>query len=162
MAEKTMTEQLKEALSFGTKNGVALLDAEAEKRVLGYADGYKTYLDDAKIEREAVSAAIALAEQNGFRPFDRTVPLKAGDKVYLSNRGKALALAVIGENPIAEGVSIAAAHVDSPRLDLKPNPLYEESDLAYLDTHYYGGIKKYQWTAIPLSLHGVVVKKYGT
>lgn len=162
MSDKTMTEQLRETLTFSTKNGAAALDAEVLKAAQGYADGYKAFLDNAKTEREAVQTAVAFATELGFKPFDRKASLKAGDKVYLVNRGKALILAVIGEKPIEEGVSIAAAHVDSPRLDLKPNPLYEDNDLAYFDTHYYGGIKKYQWTAIPLSLHGVVVKKDGT
>lgn len=107
-------------------------------------------------------SAVELAEARGFRPFDRKAPLKAGDKVYVNNRGKALLLAVIGTRPITDGVSIAAAHIDSPRLDLKPNPLYEDHDLAYFDTHYYGGIKKYQWPTLPLALHGVIVRRDGT
>ena len=116
----------------------------------------------AKTEREAVIESVRLAEENGFVPFDASQPLKAGDRVYAVNRGKALILAVIGEKPIEAGVSIAAAHIDSPRLDLKPNPLYEDHELAYFDTHYYGGIKKYQWTAMPMALHGVVVRRDGT
>ena len=99
----------------------------------------------------------ALAQAAGFRPLERGAPLRPGDRVYRSNRGKALMLAVIGEEPLSQGAAIAAAHIDSPRLDLKQNPLYEEKELAYLKTHYYGGIKKYQWTTIPLALHGVVV-----
>ncbi len=162
MSEKTMTEQLKEKLLFSTKNGGATLSAEQLNAADTYAEAYKTFLDNAKTEREAVKTAIELAKAHGFKPFDRTAALKAGDKVYVNNRDKALILAVIGEKPLTEGVSIAAAHIDSPRLDLKPNPLYEDSDLAYFDTHYYGGIKKYQWTAIPLALHGAVVKKDGT
>ncbi len=159
--EINKTEQLKETLLFSTKNGGETLDAAVLEQANNYANGYKAFLDASKTEREAVKTAVALAEQNGFVPFDRTKSLKAGDKVYVNNRDKALVLAVIGERPVAEGVSIAAAHIDSPRLDLKPNPLYEDSDLAYFDTHYYGGIKKYQWTATPLALHGVVVKKDG-
>ncbi len=162
MAEKTMTEQLKEALTFSTKNGGTVLSADQIAVADAYAEGYKAFLDAAKIEREAVKAAIEMAIARGFKPFDRTKALKAGDKVYVNNRDKALILAVIGERPITDGVSIAAAHIDSPRLDLKPNPLYEDSDLAYFDTHYYGGIKNYQWATIPLALHGAVVKKDGT
>ena len=120
------------------------------------------YLDSAKTEREAVDEAIRLAQQQGFRAYRQGESLKSGDKIYYNNRGKSLFLAVIGTRPIAEGVSIAAAHIDSPRLDLKPNPLYEDKELAYFDTHYYGGIKKYQWVAIPLALHGTIVKKDGT
>ncbi len=156
-----MTEQLREALCYETKHAVKVLDASELQAAQMYAEGYKRFLNNAKTEREAVAVSVALAEQHGFRAFDPAVQYNAGDKVYVNNRGKSLILAVIGEKPLAEGVSIAAAHIDSPRLDLKPNPLYEDSDLAYFDTHYYGGIKKYQWTAIPLALHGVVVKKDG-
>ncbi len=162
MSEKTTTEQLKEKLLFSTQNGGAVLSAEEIQAADNYAEDYKTFLDNAKTEGEAVKIAIELAKAHGFKPYDRTSTLKAGDKVYVDNRGKALILAVIGEKPLSEGTSIVAAHIDSPRLDLKPNPLYEESDFAYMDTHYYGGIKKYQWTAIPLALHGSVVKKDGT
>ncbi len=160
--EKSKADILREQLTYKPKNGGKTLSAEELAAADSYCEGYKTYLDNAKTEREAVTAAIALAEAKGFVPYDRTAPLKAGDKVYYNNRGKALLLAVIGTRPITDGVTIAAAHVDSPRMDLKPNPLYEDSELAYFDTHYYGGIKKYQWTAIPLALHGVVVKKDGT
>ena len=149
-------------LCFTTANGAKTLDAAAVKAADDYCKAYMQFLNDAKTEREAVCAAVRLAEKNGFVPFDPSAALKAGDKVYVNNRGKSLILATIGKKPLTDGVSIAAAHIDSPRLDLKPNPLYEDSELAYLDTHYYGGIKKYQWTATPLSLHGVVVKKDGT
>jgi len=157
-----MTDTLREALCYETKHAAKVLADSEMQAAQMYAEGYKRFLNDAKTEREVVDVAVALAEKHGFRPFDRNASLKAGDKIYVNNRGKALVLAVIGEKPLEEGVSIAAAHIDSPRLDLKPNPLYEDNDLAYFDTHYYGGIKKYQWTAIPLSLHGVVVKKDGS
>ncbi len=160
--EKAQADILREQLTYKPQNGVKVLKTEEIAAADAYCEGYKAYLDDAKTEREAVTAAIALAEAKGFVPFDRTATLKAGDKVYYNNRGKALLLAVIGTRPITDGVTIAAAHIDSPRLDLKPNPLYEDSELAYFDTHYYGGIKKYQWAAIPLALHGVVVRKDGT
>lgn len=159
--DKETVKALKEQLCFSTKNGADTLSDADIAAADAYCEGYKAFLNDAKTEREAVSAAIRLAKAHGFVPFDRTATLKAGDKVYVNNRGKALILAVIGTRPLTDGVSIAAAHVDAPRLDLKPNPLYEDADMAYFDTHYYGGIKKYQWTAIPLAIHGVVAKKDG-
>lgn len=162
MSEKTKAEQLKEKLYYTPQTAAEALSAEEMAQADAYCTGYMHYLDNAKTEREAVTEAIAQAEKNGFVAYTRGQALKAGDRVYYNNRGKSLFLAVIGEKSIEEGVSIAAAHIDSPRLDLKPNPLYEDNDLAYLDTHYYGGIKKYQWVAIPLSLHGVLVKKDGT
>ncbi|MBQ8683195.1 MAG: aminopeptidase [Clostridia bacterium] len=160
--EKSPAELLREQLTYKTKNGVAVLSTEEIAAADAYCAGYMHYLDVAKTEREAVDEAVAMAEAAGFVPFDPKAPLKAGDKVYLNNRGKALLMAVIGTRPITDGVTIAAAHIDSPRLDLKPNPLYEDSELAYFDTHYYGGIKKYQWVAIPLALHGVIVRRDGT
>ncbi len=162
MSEKTQTEQLREQLSYQPKNAYRVLSEDEIQAAEVYSEGYKHFLNQAKTEREAVNEAVRMAEERGFVPFDRNAPLKAGDRVYYNNRGKALILAVIGEKPIDEGVSIAAAHIDSPRMDLKPNPLYEDHEFAYLDTHYYGGIKKYQWTAIPLALHGVIVKRDGT
>lgn len=160
--QKTASELLKEKLSYKPDNGSKNLSIEEIAAADAYCEDYKVFLDNAKTEREAVKAAIDMAQKAGFVPFDRNAPLKAGDKVYYNNRGKALILAVIGTRPITDGVTIAAAHIDSPRLDLKPNPLYEDSELAYFDTHYYGGIKKYQWTTIPLSLHGVVVRADGS
>ena len=115
-----------------------------------------------KTEREAAKTAIALAEKEGFKEYKAGMSLKAGDKIYYCNRSKAVILAVIGSEPLDKGVHLAAAHIDSPRLDLKQNPLYEDNDIALFKTHYYGGIKKYQWTAMPLALHGVAVKKDGT
>ena len=160
--EKSAAAKLKEELFYKPKEAAKEMNAEEIRTADAYAEEYKVFLDKAKTEREAVREAIARAEKAGFVPFDRTKPLKAGDRVYYNNRGKALLLAVIGTRPITEGVSIAAAHIDSPRLDMKPNPLYEDHNLAYFDTHYYGGIKKYQWTAMPLALHGVIVRKDGT
>ena len=118
-------------------------------------------MDAAKTEREAVTYTVAAAEKAGFRPLVPGMSLKAGDKVYRNNRGKSILLAVIGEESLNTGMNICAAHIDSPRLDIKPNPLYEDSEIAYLKTHYYGGIKKYQWTTVPLALHGVIYKKNG-
>ena len=126
-----------------------------------YCEEYKRFLDAGKTERECVREGIRLAEAQGFRPYQRGMELKAGDKVYVNNREKMLMLAVIGQKSLAEGVRINAAHIDSPRLDLKPNPLYEDGEMAYLKTHYYGGIRKYQWVTIPLELHGVVAMKDG-
>ncbi len=155
MSEKTETQKIREQLGHTARHPREIPRADE------YAEGYKAFLNAAKTEREAVAFAVETAEKAGFRPFVPGMTLKAGDKVYRNNRGKSLMLAVIGRRSIAQGVSIAGAHIDSPRLDLKPNPLYENGRLAYFDTHYYGGIKKYQWTAIPLSLHGVIVKKDG-
>ena len=123
----------------------------------GYCEDYKRYLDAARTEREAVSEAIRLAEAKGFVPLTADTAFAPGSKVYWSNRGKALLLAVVGAEPLSAGAVVAAAHVDSPRLDLKQLPVYEDSELCYFKTHYYGGIKKYQWLTIPLALHGVVV-----
>ena len=123
---------------------------------------YKEFITSCKTERECASYIIARAEEAGFKNLDDVTSLVKGDKVYLSNRGKSVALFVIGEENINNGINILGAHIDSPRLDLKLHPLYEEENLAYLDTHYYGGIKKYQWVTIPLALHGVVIKKNGT
>lgn len=161
MSEKTEAEALKEALFCKQKHAADVMSPDQIEEAEEYCAAYKTFLDAAKTEREAVTEAVKMAEEAGFVPFDRQASLKPGDRVYVNNRGKALILAVIGSRPITDGVSIAAAHIDSPRLDLKPNPLYEDKQLAYFDTHYYGGIKKYQWTAIPLALHGVIVRGDG-
>lgn len=159
---KSPAEQLREKLSYKPKNGSKSLSAEIIAAADSYCEGYKHFLDAAKTEREAVCETIAMAEKAGFVPFDPSKKLQPGDKIYYNNRGKSLALAVIGTRPITDGVTIAAAHIDSPRLDLKPVPLYEDSELAYFDTHYYGGIKKYQWTAIPLALHGTIIRRDGS
>lgn len=126
-----------------------------------FCEPYKTFLDQAKTEREAVQTAVGLAEQAGFTRFDPDKKYSAGDRIYTVNRNKNILLAVIGTDGCKNGVRLAIAHIDSPRLDLKPNPLYEANDLALFKTHYYGGIKKYQWTAIPLALHGTVALKNG-
>ena len=130
------------------------------------AAAYKEFLNQGKTERECVTFVVREAEKEGFTDSARAIrenrKLKAGDRVYYSNMGKSLFLAVLGERPMEEGLKIIGAHIDSPRLDLKQNPLYEEAGLAYLDTHYYGGIKKYQWVALPLALHGTVAKRNGS
>ena len=127
-----------------------------------YCKRYMAFMDACKTEREATAWAVREAEKNGFVPFVPGMSVKPGDKIYYNNRDKAIALAVIGTEPLSSGANICAAHVDSPRMDLKPNPLYEDSEIAYFKTHYYGGIKKYQWPTVPLALHGVVCRKDGT
>ena len=159
--ESKELKQLREKLFYTQKNGHDRIDAAERVAVEGYCEDYKSYLTVSRTEREAVREAIRLAEEYGFREFTSGMAVKPGDKLYRSNRGKALLLAVVGKKPLSEGATIAAAHVDSPRLDLKQLPLYEDNELAYFKTHYYGGIKKYQWLAIPLELHGVVALKNG-
>ena len=154
--ENSRGEQLRKALSYTKKNGYDRVDRAELEAMDAYCTGYKQFLDAGKTERECVDRTIALAEAAGFRAYQRGMALKPGDKVYRANRGKAVMLAVLGRRGLDQGVNIAAAHIDSPRLDLKQNPLYEEKEMAYCKTHYYGGIKKYQWTAIPLELRGVV------
>ncbi len=153
--------EMKKELFYEPKHAMETVDETVVKAADDFCEGYKKYLDEAKIERESVEFFVKEAEKLGYTEFDNTKKYNAGDKVYFNNRGKAIILCVMGKKDISEGVKISAAHIDSPRLDLKPNPLYEDSSLAYFKTHYYGGIKKYQWTAIPLALHGVVVKANG-
>lgn len=155
-------EKLKEELFLSRKNGRLLADEKVLEAADSYCEGYKSFLDRAKTEREAAITAIEMAKAKGFEEFDRNKTYKAGDKVYFNNRSKTVAFAVIGKDAVENGVNITAAHIDSPRLDLKPNPLYEDIELALFKTHYYGGIKKYQWTAVPLALHGVFALKDGT
>ena len=131
------------------------------KPVMELGDGYKNFLDNAKTEREAVKESIRLAKKAGFKDIETVKHLKVNDKVYFNNRGKALCLFVVGKEDIEDGLNILGAHIDSPRIDLKQVPLYETDGLVLLDTHYYGGIKKYQWVAHPMALHGVVAKKNG-
>lgn len=159
--EKSKTAQLREKLMNEPK-GFKELSAEEIKKADEFCEGYKTFLDSSPVEREAVAFTVEAAEKAGFKPFDCNASYKAGDKVYYVNRGKAVALAVIGKNGVKNGARLAIAHIDSPRIDLKPNPLYEANNLALFKTHYYGGLKKYQWTAIPLTLHGVIVLLDGT
>ena len=155
-------KELKEKLYYQKKNGLLKVENTTLKAMNDYCEGYKSFLDDAKTEREAVKTAVAMAENKGFTAFNRNKTYKAGDRVYFNNRGKTVAFAVIGKEGMEKGVNITAAHIDSPRLDLKPNPLYEEIELALFKTHYYGGIRKYQWPTVPLALHGVFAKKDGT
>ncbi len=162
MSEKTACELLKEELFLTRKNGRGEADEATLNAAEEFSIGYKAFLDAAKTEREAVKTAIAIAEKAGFKPYEQGKRYSAGERYYVNNRGKSLALVNVGKLSSENGVRITAAHVDSPRLDLKPNPLYEELELALFKTHYYGGIRKYQWTAVPLALHGVFVKKDGS
>lgn len=136
------------------------------QRIFEYCEGYKAYISDCKTERECTTESIRMAKAYGYRDLEEVIQnnetLKEGDKVYANNMGKGLALFLIGKEPMVNGMNILGAHIDSPRLDIKQNPLYEDKEFAMLDTHYYGGIKKYQWVTLPLALHGVVVKKDGT
>jgi len=161
MSNKTV-EQLKEELFYNKKNAYVDCDDAVINAGFDFCEDYKKFLDVAKTEREATAEIIKLAKAKGFAEFDLNATYSAGDKVYLNNRDKSVILCVFGKNSVQDGVRIAAAHIDSPRLDLKPNPLYENDGLAYFKTHYYGGIRKYQWTAVPLSMHGVAIKKDGS
>lgn len=152
---------IRDELLYNQKNGYDLCDTRQRVAIEDYCRDYMEFLNNARTEREASKLAIELAEEQGFVEYKVGMPLKAGDKIYRSNRGKALMLAVIGSRPMSDGCVIAGAHIDSPRLDLKQNPLFESDELAYFKTHYYGGIKKYQWVTIPLELHGVVALKSG-
>mgnify|MGYP000895179067 CR=1 FL=1 len=153
---------LKEKLLSSRKNGFDRVDAAELEQMEAYCKEYMTFLDAGKTERLCAAETVRLAEQAGYKPLVRGQALKAGDKVYVCNRGKSVLLAHVGSKPMSEGAQIAAAHIDSPRLDLKPNPLYEDNELAYFKTHYYGGIRKYQWVTIPMELHGVVALTDGT
>ena len=133
----------------------------AKDAAFAYCEGYKVFLNKAKTEREFTAKAVELLEQAGYVPFVDGVAYKPGDKVYFVNRGKSLLMSTFGTASLEEGVRLNAAHIDSPRLDLKPNPVYENHEMAYFKTHYYGGIRKYQWVTIPLAMHGVIVKQNG-
>ena len=155
-------EELKASLLTAPKNGYATLTEEQRAEMESYCKRYAAFMDECKTEREATAWAVSTALTNGFKAMVPGMDVKPGDKVFFNNRGKSIILAVIGSESLAQGANICAAHVDSPRMDLKPNPLYEDSEIAYFKTHYYGGIKKYQWATIPLALHGVVYRKDGS
>ena len=157
----TEVETLKEKLFRKTNTGWEGIEKEKKEEIFSYCTKYMEFLNKSKTEREIIKSAKEIAEANGFKNIREYETLKAGDKVYYNNRDKSMYLAVIGQDSIEKGVNIIGSHGDSPRLDLKPNPLYEETGFAYFKTHYYGGIKKYQWTAIPLAIHGVIVKPNG-
>lgn len=149
-----------------SKNAWNKYDEAKIAEVMQYNEGYKAYISACKTERECVREAIRQAEEKGYKDLKKAIAkgkkIKAGDKLYYNNMDKALVLFLVGEEPLEKGMKILGAHIDSPRIDLKQNPLYEDTDMALFDTHYYGGIKKYQWVTLPMALHGVVVKKDGT
>lgn len=144
------------------KNGWNVISAEEREKVFAFGEGYKKFLNSSKTERESVSAAVQMARQAGFKPIEEADKLSPGDKVYAINKNKGVMLCVMGTEPMVNGVNIVGSHIDSPRLDLKQNPLFDDAGMAFFKTHYYGGIKKYQWAAIPLAIHGVVVRADGT
>lgn len=160
--ENSNAANLKEKLFMERKNGLKKISGEKLDEVMAFSLGYKEFLNNAKTEREAVKTSVKMAEENGFKPYVIGETHKAGDRLYINNHEKSAIFIVMGEDAVQNGITLSAAHIDSPRLDLKPNPLYEDIELALLKTHYYGGLRKYQWTAIPLALHGVFVKKDGT
>jgi len=164
-SEKSQGQLLEEQLLYSTKNIWAALDELQKNKVFDFCEGYKSFLDKCKTERECVSEIVNIAAQNGFADIQEILStgkkLFPGDKVFFNNKGKSVVLAVVGNTGFSCGVNIVGAHIDAPRIDLKPNPVYEDSELVMLKTHYYGGIKKYQWVTIPLALHGIVVTSDG-
>ena len=143
------------------KNAWKNYDAAELTKLEAFGAEYSAFLNEGKTERECVKECVKIAEAAGFEDVEALVSLKAGDKVYVNWMNKVFLMYVIGSEPMSEGMNILGAHIDSPRIDVKQNPLYEDADLAYFDTHYYGGLKKYQWVALPLAIHGVIVKKDG-
>ena len=161
MSEKSKGEILKEELFYKSKHGYESADDESVIKAYEFCKGYKKYLDCGKTEREAAGESVKILEKHGFGPYELGKKYNPGDGVYLNNGGKYIIAARIGEKTVDHGVNIIASHIDSPRIDLKPRPLYEDNGFAFFKTHYYGGIKKYQWTAIPLALHGTVIRANG-
>ena len=162
MADNNIMSELESKLAYKRTNFYEKSDEATIKAAYDYAPGYMQYLDAAKTEREAVTVSIAMAEAEGYIPYTFGMPLTAGGKYYYNNRGRNLYLFRIGSEPINNGMRIIASHIDVPRIDVKQCPLYEDGGMAFFKTHYYGGIRKYQWVTIPLALHGVVVKADGT
>lgn len=161
--KKSKGQELYDELAYEKKNYFEVASKSERKKMFAYAEGYKAFLDDAKTEREACAASVKMAEEAGFTEYRFGDPLAAGDKKYFVNRGKSVVVFRMGSKDLEKhGFRIIASHIDAPRIDVKQNPLYEEAGMCFLKTHYYGGIKKYQWTAIPLALHGAVVLKDGT
>ena len=154
-------DDMRNSLFYEQKNGYDLIGTQERKTLEDYCLGYMEFLNNSRTEREAVNNAIAMAEERGFVAYEPGMELRPGMKLYRNNRGKALMLAVIGRKDLGQGAVIAGAHVDAPRLDLKQIPMYESDEMCFFRTHYYGGIKKYQWVTIPLELHGVVALKNG-
>ena len=160
--EKSPAELLKEKLFAAHKSAYEVCDEQEILKAYEYCGDYMKFLNDAKTERECVTEAVKKLDAAGFTPFEYGKKYATGDKFYLNNRGKALYAVVMGKKSLEDGLSIAAGHIDSPRIDLKQNPLYEEGGMAFFKTHYYGGIKKYQWPTVPMSLHGVIVRADGS
>ena len=158
MSKKSKAQELQAQLTWKFPHIAKEAHGQSEKAEK-FCRGYKEFLDEGKTERECVSAALKLLKAAGYQEFDPQTAYQPGDKVYYVNRGKSIIASTFGKKPLSEGLRINGAHIDSPRLDLKPNPMYEKEDLAYFKTHYYGGLRKYQWGTLPLALHGVVVKK---
>lgn len=158
MSKKSKAQELQVQLTWKFPHIAKEAHGQSEKAEK-FCRGYKEFLDEGKTERECVSAALKLLKAAGYQEFDPQAAYQPGDKVYYVNRGKSIIASTFGKKPLSEGLRINGAHIDSPRLDLKPNPMYEKEDLAYFKTHYYGGLRKYQWGTLPLALHGVVVKK---
>lgn len=158
--QKTEGQKLNEYLTFDRLH-IAEQSPEQIDEAKRFCEGYKLFLNHAKTERECVTETIHILKKNGYQEFNEKTVYQPGDKIYFNNRNKALIITTIGSENLEKGLRINAAHIDSPRLDLKPNPLYESKEIALLKTHYYGGIKKYQWATIPLSMHGVIIKKNG-
>jgi len=159
--DKTPGERLAEKLVLKPENSGNRMKPREIQDAFALCDDYKEFLDAGKTERECAAWTLAVLRKSGYKPFEAGKAYKPGARVYVENRGKALLFATIGSRPLADGVKILASHIDSPRIDLKQRPLYEEAQLAMFKTHYYGGVRKYQWVAIPLALHGVIVKKDG-
>ncbi len=155
-------ERINMELNYSKKNCFSVMKENEKKRAFEFCEEYRQFLNLAKTEREFCDLGRETLDKEGFVPLESKSELRAGDKIYAINRGKGIFAAVIGKKPLSEGINLVGAHIDSPRLDLKPNPLYEDGGMAFFKTHYYGGIKKFQWLTIPLSIHGVVVKKDGT
>ena len=162
MSDKITAAELEAKLGYKKTNFYEKADEATVQAAYDYAPGYMAYLDAAKTEREAVTVTIGMAEAEGYVPYTLGMPLEVGGKYYYNNRGRNLYLFRIGSEPINKGIRIVASHVDVPRIDVKQSPLYEDGGMAFFKTHYYGGIRKYQWVTIPLALHGVVVKADGT
>ena len=160
--ERTEAEILSEQLMLKKEHFSKAKKEDEQKKADEFCEGYKEFLATAKTERECVDLAVKICEENGFKELSTYTTLNPGDKVYVTNKGRNIAAFVIGDKPLVEGINLLGAHIDSPRIDLKQNPLFEKVDFAMLDTHYYGGIVKYQWVALPLAIHGVVCKKDGS
>ena len=160
MSKKTKGQELQEELTSRFPHIAKDAPQQVEKAAK-FCEGYKEFLNAGKTERECVRQAVQMLKKAGYKEFDPKASYEPGDKVYYVNRGKSLIATTFGKKPLTDGLRINGAHIDSPRLDLKPSPLYEKEDIAYFKTHYYGGIRKYQWGTVPLAMHGVVVKKDG-